>query len=69
MNFFCNHCGNELIKEYPNGKIKLRTNIIVWEEGKGAVCKCNVCHADVDVPISLNLKKRGNDNAKDDRSK
>jgi hypothetical protein len=69
MLYYCPNCGNTLIKEYPNGKQKLRTNIIVFEEGKEAVCKCNVCHADVDVPISLNLKKRGNENGKNDRSK
>lgn len=64
--FYCKHCGNEMIKEYPNGKIKLRTNIIVFEKNdtEEAVCKCNVCHGDVNVPISLNLKKRGKENGK-----
>jgi hypothetical protein len=70
MNFFCPHCGNQLIKEYPNGKVKFRTNIIVFENDKDAVCKCNVCHGDVSVPISLNPKKRGNENGEsDNRSK
>ena len=54
--FYCPKCGNELIKDYPDGKRKLRTNIIVWEKDK-AICKCNVCHGDVEIPISLNLKK------------
>ncbi len=70
-NFHCSHCGNEMIKEYPNGKLKLRTNIIVWENStEEAICKCNVCHGDVNVPISINLKKRGLNNGKSDaRSK
>jgi hypothetical protein len=62
--FHCPHCGNQLMKEYPNGKVKFRTNIIVFENDKESICKCNVCHGDVNVPISLNLKKRGNENGK-----
>jgi hypothetical protein len=61
--YFCPFCGNEMIKHYPNGKQKLRTNIIVWENGKEAVAKCNVCHRDVNVPINL---KRRNENGKSD---
>ena len=52
--FYCPACGNEVIKSYPGGKCKLRTNIIIWEDGK-AFCKCQKCHADVSIPVVLEL--------------
>jgi len=50
----CEKCGNEIVKSYPGGKVKLRTNIIVWEDGK-AFCKCTKCHAEVPIPVVLEL--------------
>ena len=52
--FYCNQCGNEIIKSYPGGKVKMRTNIIIWEDGR-AFCKCDKCHAEVQVPVTLEL--------------
>jgi hypothetical protein len=46
-------CGNEIIKSYPGDKSKLRTNILIFEDGK-AFCKCSKCHEDVFVPVILN---------------
>jgi len=54
MYYNCPNCSNEIIKSYPNGKHKLRTNIVIWENGK-AFCKCQQCHSDVEVPVSLDL--------------
>ena len=51
---YCNKCGNQLIKSYPNNKYKLRTNIIIFENGK-AICKCQQCHSDVVIPVALEL--------------
>ncbi len=48
----CPSCGNEIIKNYPNGKVKLRTNIVIWEDNR-AICKCTKCHTDVKVPVKL----------------
>jgi hypothetical protein len=50
----CPNCGNELLKSYPNNKHKLRTNIVIFENGK-AFCKCQKCHSDVAIPIVLKL--------------
>jgi hypothetical protein len=50
----CEKCGNEIVKSYPGGKVKLRTNIIVWESGK-AFCKCQKCHSEVPIPVVLEL--------------
>jgi len=52
--FYCEACGNEVIKSYPDGKWKLRTNIVIWEDGK-AFCKCAKCHSDVPIPVTLEL--------------
>ena len=53
----CPKCGNPLIREYPGGKQKLRTNILVWDEN-GCVAKCPKCKADVSVPVVLNLQEK-----------
>ena len=52
--FYCENCGNEVLKSYPGGKAKLRTNILIWEEGR-AFCKCLQCHAEVPIPVVLEL--------------
>ena len=52
--FFCEQCGNELVRSYPNGKIKIRTNIIVFEDDT-CICKCLKCKKDVSIPLSLHL--------------
>jgi len=52
--FFCPQCGNEVIRSYPSGKIKMRTNIVIFEEDK-CICKCLKCHAEVEVPVVLYL--------------
>ena len=52
--FYCENCGNEVVKSYPGGKVKLRTNIVIWEDGK-AFCKCQKCHAEVPIPVILDL--------------
>jgi hypothetical protein len=52
--FYCEKCGNEVIRSYPTGKVKLRTNIVVWEDDK-CICKCLKCKADVEIPLTLHL--------------
>lgn len=52
--FYCEKCGNEVVKSYPGGKVKLRTNIVIWEDGR-AFCKCQKCHSEVPIPVSLDL--------------
>jgi hypothetical protein len=52
--FYCAKCGNEVIKSYPGDKWKLRTNIVIWQDGQ-AFCKCESCHADVPIPVVLEL--------------
>jgi len=50
----CPRCGNSIIKEYPNEKkTKIRTSIVVFEEGKKPVGRCPACHSDVDLPVRL----------------
>jgi hypothetical protein len=50
----CPKCGTEIIKEYPSErKIKLRTSIVVFEDGKKPVGRCPKCHTDVDLPVKL----------------
>jgi hypothetical protein len=55
--FHCDKCGNEVIRSYPDGKIKCRTNIIIWEKGR-AICKCLKCKAEVEIPVTLHLPGR-----------
>ena len=57
--FYCPQCGNEVLKSYPaqkgqGPKFKLRTNILIWEDGR-AFCKCQKCHAEVPIPVTLEL--------------
>lgn len=52
--FYCKKCGNEVIRSYPENKIKLRTNIVIWENGK-CICKCLKCKSEVEIPITLHL--------------
>lgn len=51
----CPRCGNTILKSYPGNKVKLRTNIIIWESGGQAFCKCNKCHKEVHIPVSIEL--------------
>jgi len=43
-----------VIKSYPGGKVKLRTNIVIFEDNR-AFCKCPECHGEVSVPLVLEL--------------
>jgi hypothetical protein len=52
----CPKCGNPLIREYPGGKKKLRTNILVWDKN-GCTAKCMQCKSDVSIPVTLNFGK------------
>ena len=52
--FYCPNCGQEIIKSYPDGKHKCRTNIIIWENDK-VFCKCTKCHSEVPIPVILKL--------------
>ena len=49
----CPSCGAEMIREYPDGKIKLRAKILVWDAGK-CTGKCGRCGMDVPIRLSLN---------------
>jgi len=53
----CNHCGQEVVRSYGDEKkIKLRTNIIVWNLDTGeCICKCLKCKGEVEVPLFLKL--------------
>ena len=51
---YCPKCGNTVMKSYPNKKIKLRTNILIFEPSK-TICKCMKCHAEIEVPIQLEI--------------
>ncbi len=55
--FCCPKCGNEVIRSYGDEKkIKLRTNIIVFElDTKRVFCKCLKCKNEVEIPLSLHL--------------
>lgn len=50
----CGTCGSEMIREYPDGKKKLRTSILVWE-GDRCIGKCRKCGADVVLPVQLSM--------------
>jgi hypothetical protein len=52
--FNCPKCGNECIRSYGADKIKLRTNIVIFEIDK-ATCKCLKCKSDVEIPVFLKL--------------
>ena len=54
--FSCPKCGNEVIRDYGR-KQKLRTNILVWEDGN-CIAKCSRCSGEVSVPIILNLQPK-----------
>lgn len=49
----CSKCGREMIRDY-GGKQKLRTNILIFEDGK-CIAKCMKCKANVEVPIILDM--------------
>ena len=58
----CNKCKSDLFQTNP-GKIKLRTNIIIFEKGidgsfdsSTAVVLCPKCKEDNEVPILLDTK-------------
>jgi hypothetical protein len=48
----CAECREGLIKSYPGGKKKLRTNILIFENGE-CIVKCPRCKADQRIPIKL----------------
>jgi len=49
----CPNCQNEIIRDY-DGKQKLRTNILVFENSK-CLAKCLKCRSNIEVPVTLNL--------------
>jgi hypothetical protein len=59
----CKKCQKELL-QYADNKIKIRTNIIIFEKGEkgetddisSAIIKCQYCKSDNQIPIALNLK-------------
>lgn len=55
--FFCESCGNEVVRSYGDEKkIKIRTNIIIFELDTGKVfCKCLKCKKEVPIPLMLKL--------------
>jgi DNA-directed RNA polymerase subunit RPC12/RpoP len=64
----CPYCGNEIIREYPNEKkVKVRTSIVVFEEGKKTIGKCTVCHNDVNLPVRLDRERTGEEKDNDYR--
>jgi hypothetical protein len=64
---YCKHCGNEVVKSYPGGKVKLRTNIIVFENDGKVFCKCVKCKNEVPIPIVLTLPYTDTKFPKDER--
>ena len=53
----CEKCGNEVLRSYGDEKkIKLRTNIIVWELDTGrCFCKCLECRSEVPILLTVTL--------------
>lgn len=50
----CPTCHQRLFQQCPDGKTKLRTNIVIFApDGQSAVIKCPGCKAD--VPLGLQL--------------
>jgi len=47
----CN-CGTLLLKSYPNGRIKLRSRIVVFD-GSDALALCRNCGQEHGVPLQL----------------
>jgi len=52
--FDCKSCGNEVCRSYGKDKIKIRTNIIIIENGK-TIVKCLKCKHEVEIPLFLKL--------------
>ncbi len=50
----CPKCGNDILSSYRDGKTKLRSPILIWDD-KGCVAKCPGCKAEVEVPVKLDL--------------
>jgi hypothetical protein len=48
----CPSCGAEMVREYSDGRVKLRAKILIWDAGKCAG-KCGRCGVDVPIPLSL----------------
>jgi len=50
-------CGNEVLRSYGDEKkVKLRTNIIVWELDTGkCFCKCLKCKAEIPLDLSITI--------------
>jgi len=55
--FCCDNCGTEIIRSYGDEKkIKLRTNIAIWNLETGiCIVKCSKCKSEVKVPLMLRL--------------
>lgn len=53
----CEKCGNEVLRSYGDEKkLKLRTNIIIWElDNHRCIAKCLKCKSEVEMPLSLHL--------------
>ena len=48
----CSSCGTEMVREYDDGKKKLRASILIWENDK-CFGKCRKCGNDVALQLSL----------------
>ncbi len=45
-------CGTLLLKSYPNGRIKLRSRIVVFD-GESTLALCRECGQEHSVPIQI----------------
>lgn len=46
-------CGNEIVKAYPSGKVKIRAQIVVAQQDGSMIAVCSRCKHEVGVPIKL----------------
>jgi len=53
----CPHCRAVILQKSLDGKIKIRTNIVVFDEDR-AIVKCRRCKTDVPVDVQLGAELR-----------
>ncbi len=54
----CPQCRAPILQKSMDGKIKLRTNILVFDEEVTAIVKCRHCKADVSLDVQLGAELR-----------
>lgn len=49
---YCPSCGKKILQQSDDGRIKIRTGIVIFEQGRNAIVVCPRCHGEVTIDVT-----------------